>query len=133
VVLYSSNGDFAVGQPDWLYRRQNILLSAGPIVIGERDECAIFITDAEDVAVRQRLAEWLITPDFATLVQQAVERSLPLIGRVRMDEDKLIALAYNAQVETGNDAIVDDNLIGCISSHVDDILGEQMSLLFTGG
>ena len=50
-----------------------------------------------------------------------------------MDEDKLIALAYNAQVETGNDAIVDDDVIGCISSHVDDILGEQMSLLFTGG
>ena len=106
---------------------------AGSIVKGERDERAIFITDAEDVAVGQCLAELLIAPNFTALVQEAIECLLPLIGRVRMDKDKLIALAHNAQVKTGDNAVVDDKIISCISPHIDDVFGEQMILLSPRG
>src|SRR6266566_5320902 len=92
VVGFSPDGDFSAGQFDGLHRREHILLSAGPITVGERDEGAIFIAYAEDITVRQGLVELLIAADFTTLVQKAIERPLPLIGRVRVDEDKLIAL-----------------------------------------
>jgi hypothetical protein len=129
VVGFSPDSDFSAGQFDGLHRGEHILLSAGPIGVGERNEGTIFIAYAEDITVRQGLVELLFAADFATLVQKAIERPLPLIGRVRMDEDKLIALTHNAQVETGDNAIVDDNVIGGISPNINDRLIEYIGLL----
>src|SRR6266568_4408977 len=91
IIRAAPDGDFRVAEFDRMHRRQFFLRYRAAIVVGNCHKGAILIANTEDVAVLQSLAKRFVAPDLASLIEQTVQRVLAL--RVRVDKDKLVALA----------------------------------------
>ena len=114
----SSDGDFGAIEFDGVHRRQFFLRHLATIMEGQRDEGAVLVANAENIAVFQRLAEHFIAPDLTPLVEQAVQRGVAL--RVWVDQDELVALAHNLHVLAGDSSLADHYIRCGIATDIDD-------------
>ena len=95
-------------------------MCACAIIVSKRDQRAVFIADTENITSNERMAEWLISPYFSTLVQKPIE--CPWFIRVGMDKHELIAFPrYLNMVVRYDTSIPDDNIIAGIAPNGDDI------------
>jgi hypothetical protein len=103
--------------------RQFFLRYRATIVVGEGHKGTVLIANTENVAVLQCLAERFVTPDLASVIEQTIQRFLAL--RVRVNKDKLVALAYNLDVVARDGTIADYDIGSGITTDIDDWLVES--------
>src|SRR5581483_4399564 len=105
IIACTTQRDYRCAKWNWTQLRQRFLAQAAPIVVGNRHEGTILISDAENVATSKYLAERLISTYDLSLVCEAVQRFST--SGMRMYENELIALADNLCVKAGNGWSVD--------------------------
>src|SRR5689334_12918240 len=104
--------------------RYDLLRAAAAIVVAEGDKGAILIADTEDIAACQHMAKWLIASIRMTLIGNAVEGLAPF--GMGVNEDELVAFAYNLGMEGRDCWPIDDDGIGGIAPDVDHWLVQRI-------
>src|SRR5262245_60331664 len=77
ITWQSSNSNDSSSQRNWANLRGDILRCSATIVEGQSHQCAVLITDTEDITTGQRFTKWLVALNMLPLIEQSVECALP--------------------------------------------------------
>src|SRR3989442_2688071 len=100
-----------------------------PIIVGERDQRSMLVTDTEYVALHQLFPERLIAANTLPLIPQPVERFLARWMRVY--KKQTIPIAYNLRMQGGDDGLRNGDIILGITPDIEDLFVQDMHLLIT--